>query len=169
WMDADDVPYGPGGGEKASYLGRSYRVKNAPLDRLEELLLVQGFDREVLSALRKVACVRPGSGMTAININTAVKEVLLALVDGVPETDVEIIMSERERTPYADTGQLTGDPRFSSWAGRIPPGRLAVKSDAFRVRAVARFGRVLHGEEALLLVRDGKLVMLYRQRLPWTE
>lgn len=147
WMDRDDVPYGPGGAEDVAYLGKPWRVKNAPLDRLSEVLLIQGFDREALRKLTSVAVAWPHAGLTPININTAVKDVLLSLADGIPEQDVDEMILRRKDQPWRSVSDWASEKPFATWAGHIPPDELGVVSDGFIVHAEARFGRVRWGEE----------------------
>lgn len=50
WIDADSTPFPPSGAERDYYAGLdpSYRIKNGPLDTLDELLLVRGVTPELL-------------------------------------------------------------------------------------------------------------------------
>jgi len=167
WMDADHIPAGSGGAEDAAYADRDYRVKNAPLDRMEELLLIVGFDTDVLARLRPVVAVWPSSGKSPININTASKDVLLGLADHASLADVEAILARRREKPFAKVTELTSDPVFAGWISGVDVSRLAVSSRTFFVRSIARFGRVRWAEEALLSRSGEHVDMLYRQRLAW--
>jgi len=167
WMDADHVPQGIGGAEDAAYFDRDYRVKNAPLDRMEELLLVVGFDSDALARLRPVAAVWPSVGKSLININTAPKDVLLSLAENIPVSDVDSILARRREKAFVKVTELTSDPVYASWMPRVDVARLTVVSRAFFVRSVARFGRIRWAEEALLSRDGGQLDMQYRQRLAW--
>lgn len=169
WMDADSLALGIGGGENASYLDQDYHVKNAPLDNIQELLLVIGFDAEILAKLRTVAIVRRSQGITPVNINTAPREVLMSLSPNISSSDAEAVISERDSNPYEKVADMTTQPQYAAWAASINAARLSVVSDAFVVRSAARFDRAHWGEEMLLL-RDGvTLHAEYRQRLGWTE
>lgn len=168
WMDADDQPFGVGGAEDLAYVDRPYRVKNAPLDRMQELLLIRGFDQDAVMKLKQVAMARPSKGITPININTAPKEVLRSLGEGIPAADIEAIVAARKETPFAKVGDLTSQSAYTAWAGKINQAWLSVSSDAFTVLIEARFGRILWRERALMARRGGKVHMLYRERMPWT-
>jgi len=169
WIDADDAPYGAYGAESPAYADKSYDVKNAPLDRLEEVLLVDGFAADMLEALRGVAVVRPGNGITPVNINTAQAKVLMALTDAISQSDVDAILEERQSSPYASVQELTTQPRFAAWAAGLNVARLSVASDAFIVHAVARFGRVQWGEEMMLGRQGAATRVIYRQRMGWNS
>jgi len=169
WVDADNAPYGAHGAESFAYSDKPYGVKNAQLDRLEEVLLVDGFEAEMLDVLRNVVIVRPSKGITPININTAQGEVLMALADAISESDVEAILNQRDSSPFETVQSLTTQPQFSSWAPGLNVERLSVSSDAFIVRSQARFGRVLWGEEMMLGRKGSALSVVYRQRMGWNS
>ncbi|PIO90092.1 MAG: hypothetical protein COS82_11340 [Zetaproteobacteria bacterium CG06_land_8_20_14_3_00_59_53] len=162
WMDADKEPFGSGGAEESAYVNRPYQIKNAPLDSLNEVLLIQGFDIPMLEELRKVAIVRPSYGLTALNINTAPADVLLSLADNIPQGEVEAMINARQSAPYKSIGDLTA-AGMNSWVSRVKVGWLTVKSDAFMVRVEARFERARWAEE-MLLARQGESFRVLSRR-----
>jgi len=161
WMDADDSPYGSAGAEDIAYYERQYRVKNARLDRWDELRLIKGFDAKVITKLANVATVRqpPTGTSTKININTAPAPVLMALFRQMTDVDAETIISAR---PYDSPSIATMN---QPWAGSGDMSRLSVTSDAFMVRTEARFGRAVMQEEYVLRRQLEKLTLLSRERL----
>jgi len=163
WMDADDRPQGSTGAEDAAYYDRPYRVKNARLDRWDELRLLQGFDDKVLARLAEAATVRtvPLGGVTAINVNTVEKVVLLALFEKMTDVDAEALIAGR---PYADVATAIAN---QPWAVGVGTARLSVSSDVFMVRTDARFGRAVLREEYMLLRQSEKMALLARERLAW--
>lgn len=164
WMDVDSQPYGSGGAEQSAYANRPYHIKNAPLDSLNEVLLVQGFKPEMLDRLRKVATVRPSRGSTPVNINTAPADVLLSLADNIPQGDVEAMISARNSAPYKSIGELTAGGQ-NSWVARISPGLLSTKSDAFVIRIESRFGRARWAERMLVARRGDAFEVLSRRKV----
>jgi general secretion pathway protein K len=166
WMDADDRPLGSNGAEDAAYYDKLYRVKNARLDRWDELRLIRGFDQKVLARLAEAAMVRAvplGGGVTAININTAGKVVLLALFEKMTDVDAEAIIAGR---PYADVVTAIAN---QPWAVGVDTARLSVSSDVFMVRTEARFGRAVLREEYMLLRQPEKMTLLARERMAWNH
>ena len=144
WMDADHQPYGRGGVEDSGYVGRGYRMKNRPLDRWQELLLVQGFDAAVLRKLEGLVVVAPAATAMKVNINTAPVEVLMALVAGMSKADATAWIAHR---PFASvTAALQGQ----RWAAAANSSYMSVVSDAFMVEAEAHFGHVMLREIYLL-------------------
>jgi len=153
WMDSDKQPYGIGGAEDGAYVSRPYHIKDAPLDSLNELLLVQGFKADMLDKLREVVMARPSTVLSAVNINTASADVLLSLADNIPQGDVEAMISGRKNAPYKKISELTADGK-NNWAAGIKPGWLTTKSDAFLIFVEARFDRARWAER-MLVARSG--------------
>lgn len=105
WTDGDDVSRLQGAeSDDSFYTQRGYKPKNADLDTVDELLLIKGFDEEVLYG--SPAGVDPEVAMTGIarwmttwsqgkvNINTASREVLLTLPE-IEEFAVDAILEQR--------------------------------------------------------------------------
>ncbi len=169
WMDAGDSPSGPGGAESSAYSGKSYSPKNMPLDRLEELKLIAGFDSDIVDELRGLVIVGKSNGKTPVNINTAPREVLLSLSQQMTPPAVDSILMLRKAQPFTSVGQLTGQPQMAAMVGQLTAAGITVKSDVFIVRSRAKFGRVRWGEEMLLARKQNKLEIIYRQRLGWRQ
>jgi len=163
WMDADGRTNGPSGAEDGNYYDKPYRIKNARLDRWQELGLIDGFDAAMQKVLRSVFTVRPvpATGKTLININTADQKLLMALFPKMQEADAMVFIGGR---PYdgvaaAVSGQL--------WATGVDVSRLSVASDAFSLRVHASFGRVNWREAYMLNRTSGKVLVAYREPLGW--
>jgi general secretion pathway protein K len=145
WIDADDEVTGAGA-EGAFYarLEKPYAVKNAPLDCIEELLMVKGVTRDLFYGTAE----SPGLeqcltvfGDGRININTAPKPVLRALAAEMTDDEVSGLDKYRreQRNDLADPGWYQKIPRSSGII--IPAGLIVVKSDIFRITAVGLQGR----------------------------
>lgn len=91
WIDADDISRLSGGSESNDYVG--YSTANKPLSTIQELLLVKGFNQEILYGKDKnedgtIDSTEEGIinyitiyGNDKININTTTQEVLQALIN----------------------------------------------------------------------------------------
>lgn len=169
WMDADDSPSGPGGAESSAYSMKSYGPKNMPLDRLEEITLIAGFNSDIVDELRGLVIAGESKGRTLVNINTAPREVLLSLSQQMTPPAVDTILMLRKAQPFTSVGQLTSQPQVAAIAGQLTAAGITVKSDVFIVRSRAKFGRVRWGEEMLLARKPNKLEVIYRQRLGWKQ
>lgn len=166
WMDADSTPFGYAGAEDDSYFDKPYRVKNAPLDRFQELRMIQGFDAATVQALKGSLRVwqRRLGAFSRINVNTAQKEVLLAMFPLMNDADFQELMLNR---PYKELTTL----QQATWAKGVKAqnmfSRLSVTSDVFIVKTHAIFGRA-DRTEAFGLARQGtKLTWLWRERILW--
>lgn len=105
WTDGDDLRRLHGAeSDDPFYVDRGYRVKNAELDTVDELLLIKGFDEEVVfgspsgtppeEAMRGIAYWLTAWSHGRVNINTASREVLLTL-PGIEEWAVDAILEQR--------------------------------------------------------------------------
>jgi general secretion pathway protein K len=111
WIDTDDRPR-PDGAETDDYYGTlepPYRAANRPLETVEELLLVKGFNRTILfggtiqpalegeepRSVSGIADLLTVYGDGKVNINSASQRVLMTL-PGVDEVIAGAIIEERE-------------------------------------------------------------------------
>jgi len=136
WIDADSEPTGR---------GPERMVKNAPLDCIEELLMIKGVSRELYYGSEKFyglsRCLTVfGDGK--ININTAPKPVLRALSAQMTDEAVEALDRYRRdpKNPVGNSGWYNGVPGVSGL--NIPEGSVAYKSDIFQIRAMGVQGRM---------------------------
>ncbi len=163
WIDKDHRPFGASGAEDAAYYDTPYRVKNAPLDRWDELRMIKGFDdADVLSRLEDVITVTPTSagGITPVNLNTVSANVLLVLFPKMNDANAESLIAGR---PYNDVAAATAGQPMDG----VNPARLSVASSTFMVRTDARFGRVILREEYVVRRQAQKLSLISRQHLGW--
>lgn len=105
WTDEDDLRSLHGAeSDDAFYERRGYEVKNADVDTVDELLLIKGFDEEVLygspagtpaeEAMSGIAYWLTAWSHGKVNVNTASREVLLTLT-GIEEWAVDAIIEQR--------------------------------------------------------------------------
>jgi general secretion pathway protein K len=146
WIDADDDVTG-NGAEGAYYAGlaRPYTAKNAPLDCIEELLMVKGVTRELFYGTGEspgLARFLTVFGDGKININTAPVPVLMALAAEMTPELVERLDEYRrdEDNDLADPLWYQKIPRPAGL--NFPGGLLVVSSDTFRMTVVGLQGRM---------------------------
>ena len=146
WIDADDEVTGAGA-ESAYYAGLEipYAVKNAPLDCIEELLMIKGVTRELFYGTEKspgLAQCLTVFGDGKININTAPKPVLGALAAEMTADMVKNLDEYRreEKNDLADPGWYRKVPGMTGL--NIPAGMIATQSDIFRITVVGIQGRM---------------------------
>jgi len=162
WMDVDSRPFVAGGIEADGYYDRAYTIKNARLDRWDELRMVIGFDAKTVQALKNIVTVRPvyAGVKTLVNINTANKMVLQMLFPTMTDADADAMIEAR---PYKDMTTIHNQP----WAAGGDMARLSVSSDMFFLHAQASFGHVNWKEDYLLARKAGRLHLVWRERIIW--
>lgn len=136
WIDENDVPK-PGGAESQWYTLRkpSFSAKNARLTSIEELALVKGFSNEVMGKLRQFVTVYGENSVAApINVNTAPKELLMALDERITDSQAEQIIEYRRTTPFKDKAELVRVPGMEGIATGLQ-SRITAKSTLFRIIA----------------------------------
>lgn len=163
WLDSNDETRS-GGAENTYYksLLPPYPAHNAKLATIAELSLVKGFTPERIAALRPFVTVFAevrGAPLSPVNINTASKEVLSALDDGIDDRMAERILEERRLKPFQVTDNLS---RIAG--GEIISGRLAGKAGymgrLFRITSVARVKETARTVEAVLRISGGSTEIL---------
>lgn len=137
WKDADDL-HRLHGAESDYYMSlpNPYKAKDANFDTLEELLLVKGITPEILYGTDDkkgiINFITVNSHMNTINVNTASKEVLMAIPGITPET-ADGIISYRENkriTNVQEVGIPSQGPQY------IAP----FESNTFTIEAVGYKG-----------------------------
>ena len=158
WLDSNDTVTGEEGAEEDYYKQRGYHCKNGPLDSLDELLLVKGFDKDLLveRKLQDYLTIAPTDGK--INVNTAPVPVLRAVLGtktatlGAPLNDSDV----EDLARYRDTHDLKA-PRDVALAVKISQDQVGaitplikVNSAYFTVNSRYTIGRVTKHVEAML-------------------
>ncbi len=138
WIDADNEVT-RFGAEDAYYqaLDKPYSCKNAPIEFLEELLLIRGITKELFYGSEK----RPGisdyispHGDGKININTADRLVLSALSDEIKE-DPEMVenMIKYRNDEDNNLKEINWDDRVGMRGVNYNPGLLTTSSTYFEI------------------------------------
>jgi type II secretory pathway component PulK len=160
WVDADKVRRS--GGEEDEYYQAQrppYETPGLPLFSVDELLLIEGFDAQLVNALRPYVDVFPPVKGDGVNPNTAESFVLALLYHGVAgaqrladEDTVRRILDIRE-----EPGILCADeanhpactPLREAIEGEVFPPP-TYHSEVFRITAEARYGEVRRTVEAVV-------------------
>ncbi|NNL85809.1 MAG: type II secretion system minor pseudopilin GspK [Myxococcales bacterium] len=159
WVDADDVRQ-QGGLEDAYYQEQDprYRAANRPLLSVEEIGLVEGFDRKLADALEPYLTVYPLAGSSGINPNTAPSWVLAALYFG---SGSDFRLASRKKVRGILRGREGGDmfcaggeDQACTWFDDVIGGQVypepSFQSDVFHVRAEGIYGDVRRRIDAVL-------------------
>lgn len=137
WIDENDQEE-PFGAEDSYYqsLTPPMHCKNGPLDNVEELLLIKGFDPEILYGDEETPGLVDyvtvfGDPNGKVNINTADEKVLTAVLKS--ESEASMIVDLREERPFETAVDI---------AGRLPglhlKNKMTTASSYFLVSAVGR-------------------------------
>lgn len=162
WVDDDQEVTFPEGAEDDFYTRSDppYRPANRPLLGASELRLVKGVDAETFDAVREFVTALPeGSG---VNVNTASPQVLASLSGQVDESAAREAVEGRPDDGYADVQEfLDTNPAFA--VPDLDPGRLAVSSRYFLVRAEVTLDRARAVQYSLLeRAAEGAPRVVYR-------
>jgi general secretion pathway protein K len=132
--------------------------KDAPLDTIDELLLIPGIDQDTYERLRPYVTIYSDK---RININSAEIPVLMSLSDAVTRQMADTIVRYRENTPFQNTAEISRVSGFGS-VGTQLLGYIAVRSTAFRVTATAESGGIRRIIESVL-DGSGRVVKYWKE------
>lgn len=122
-----------------------------------------GVDPDSLKRLRPYITILPQ--VTTVNVNTAPKEVIAAVIEGLDLGGAERLVQRRQRNPFNDTSEI------ASALGNVPfsSQMIGVSSSYFEVQGRLRFeDRVV--EQRYLVERRGQdVVTLHQERLSGLE
>ncbi|KQC10622.1 MAG: hypothetical protein APR62_11790 [Smithella sp. SDB] len=142
WLDADDSITGTGA-ETSYYasLDQPYETKNAPLDCIEELLMIKGITKEIYYGTKEKPGLKEYVTVDSdgiININTAPKMVLRTLSDGISAESADS-MDEYRRKEGNDLSNPQWYKQVSGMADvTIKPELITVKSNYFKIISTGR-------------------------------
>jgi general secretion pathway protein K len=151
----DKIGSHPGGAKSSWYntLKPPYSAKNGPLDTLEELALVKGFDAGTMNRLRPFVTIYTDN---TININTAAPEMLTALDVGMNDSLVKSVLDYRKTTPFKDRTDLARVAGMETIAQGLSLTTTA-KGTVFRIRSQATVRETIRIIEAVVQL-DGTVL-----------
>ena len=121
---------------------------------------MKGFDAQAASRLTRYFTVY-SDGL--VNINTAPKEVLMALSGEITPEMAEKLIERRSAKPFANASDIREVKGFETLVFSLQ-GRIKVKSDIFRVRTRAMSGGVAREVEAVVRIGKPGKVLYWRAR-----
>jgi general secretion pathway protein K len=164
WVDKEPATPRTNGAETSYYsrLKPPYQAHDDRLDTVEELALLKGFTPEVLTKLRSCVTVYgyiPGVvQQPAININTAPKELLLALDKKMTSSLVDEILEYRKIKPIKNLSDIAA---LGNLAQSLQ-GVVVCKGTIYRIRAEGKVGESVSVAEAVVTGIDNtKPTVLY--------
>ncbi|MCX5850038.1 MAG: type II secretion system minor pseudopilin GspK [Deltaproteobacteria bacterium] len=168
WIDADDQ-FTENGAETSYYasLDNPYEAKNAPLDCIEELLMVKGITKEIFSGTKEKPAL--SQYVTAdsdglININTAPKMVLRSLSDEISSELADSIDEYRRK----EGNDLSNTQWYKKVPGmenvNISPELITVKSNYFKIISVGKMKNMTQSVSGVVKRSDQKSVRIIKWR-----
>lgn len=154
WIDEDKEP---------RLRGSEDYAKNASIDSLDEILLINGIDRDTYDKLRPHVTVYGITERMNVNINTASIPVIMSLSDSITEEMAGSIARQRRIKPF----EGLDDPDLTAILGNLKTqlmGKIDVRSTFFHVSSVAEEDRIKRVIESVLEMRaatDTDAVVLY--------
>lgn len=129
-------------------------------ERIEQLAWL-GVDAETLRLIAPYVTLLPTN--TPVNPNTASKEVLAAVVDGLDLSGAERLVQARQRTPFRNVTEV--GTLLPQTARTDATRRLDVKSSYFEVQGRLRLQDRVTEERVLVERRQLEIIPLRRQRV----
>jgi general secretion pathway protein K len=140
---------------------------DAPLDpQTFDQLSWLGIEPESLTKLRRFVTLLPGPGRTTLNLNTAEREVIAAVIDGLDLASAQRIVQERQRSPFKalSAAQALVPPSVA-----LDPQRVGVASRYFVVSGRLRLQERTLEERSLVERRGVEVIALWRERIAGVE
>jgi general secretion pathway protein K len=123
-----------------------------------------GVDPESIRALEPYVVLLPAQ--TFVNVNTASREVLVAVIPGLDLATAERIIQARQRKPFENQADVIGQ------ASALPPASfafLSFGSSFFEVRGRLRLGDVVLEQLSLVQRKGTTVVVIQRERVASRE
>lgn len=148
WMDTDSE-VSENGAEDEYYLNlaKPYRCANRPLSDIGELAWVKGFDASIIKRLQPFVSVLPESN-TAVNVNFAPPEVLMAILPGLTLQDARQQATQIKSNPFKTTAEFL--QQLPKSAKQDSTMNISVSSQYFMVTGYATQGDGASAVHALL-------------------
>lgn len=149
WIDANEE--GPAENPFYQSLKHPYQCKNARFDTVEELQMVRGVTPEVFGKLSKFVTITGGM----VNINTASREVIMALHDNVTSSMANDVLSAREDLPFKNKVEIKNLPGFDALYPEIS-NLIDVRSGAFSLKVNVTFNETRRAAHAIFYNRTAE-------------
>ena len=161
WIDTDDLPRA-GGAESSYYksLNPPYSAHNGRMTTVNELSLVKGFTPDMVAKLSPFVTVyaNQASSLVAqtvtVNVNTAPKEVLMALDSRISAGMAEQILEQRQLAPFKTIGDLSS--RVNSLLTNITG--VTIQGTVFRITARGFVKDAARTVEAVVRTTDNTIL-----------
>ena len=164
YIDPNEMRTGGRGGEDDYYQRQipPYRAANRPLLSVEELGMVEGFNKPLVDAVKPYVTVYPLVGAQGINLNAAPPHVLKAIYHGttgdrrlISGDTIQRILKERQADRLLCDQTETNPDRCTALVDILegslyPPVKLPSSERVFKVRSAATVGEIERSLETVI-------------------
>jgi general secretion pathway protein K len=161
WIDSDIDPTLPDGAEDDHYLGTAipHRSANRFMESRSELMQLARISAKDYQRLAPYVVTLPTAA--AININTAPKEILRSLADGISESDADALIAARGEKGFKSVQEFLSQQALAGRA--VSPNGLTVASSYFSVNSRLRIGSIENGYSAMIFRKESGDAVLVRR------
>jgi general secretion pathway protein K len=161
WIDSDIDPTLPDGAEDDHYLGTTipHRSANRFMESRSELMQLARMSAKDYQRLTPYVVTLPTA--TAINVNTAPKEILRSLADGISESDADALIAARGEKGFRSVQEFLSQQALAGRA--VSPNGLSVASSYFSVNSRLRIGSIENGYSAMIFRNESGDAVLVRR------
>jgi len=164
WIDEEETPRS-GGAEADWYLSQKqpYRPRNKPLLTLEEAKRIKGV-AAIFDKIRPFVTVygdqAAGSPAAPLNINTAPKELLMAIDERISASMADRIIAFRKETPFKNPAELAQVPGMEQISTALLT-RISTKGSVYRIRSDGMVNGVTRSIETVVRMNGTNSTVLY--------
>jgi general secretion pathway protein K len=135
-------------------------AKNAPLDSVDELLLIKGISEKDYETLLPYVTVYGSRANLIVNINGAEKPVLMCLSDAINDDLAQNLINYRNATPFDDPAEINRVAGFDK-IGTSLSGMIMIQGRVYRVTSAAESGGVKRIIQTVLNVSPTSATVAY--------
>lgn len=150
--DEDDKPSGDGAAAAPQ--------PNRPLPRVEMLRWLPGYTPEVMEKLSPHIAALPPS-VTQINVNTATGEVLKAMLPGMGDGNLMVLMKQRQTNYFKDANDFKA--RLPGGGFVFPDVDIGAGSSYFLLNSRAGYGKARLSMRAMIYSNQNIVKLVWRQ------
>jgi general secretion pathway protein K len=151
WIDSDSEP---------RLADSETGAKNAPMDSVDEILLINGISEKDYETLLPYITVYGRRDNLIVNINGAEKPVLMCLSEAITADLAQNLINYRNATPFGDTADISKVTGFSEIGGSLI-GKIDIQGSVYRVTSSAESGGVKRIIETVLNVSPSSVTVSY--------
>jgi general secretion pathway protein K len=152
WIDSDSDP---------RLADSETGAKNAALDSVDEILLINGISEKDYETLLPYVTVYGTRDNLIVNINGAEKPVLMCLSEAITDDLAQNLINYRNASPFGKNSEISNVAGFTSTVVDPIMANIDVKGSVYRVTSTAESGGVKRIIETVLSVSPSSVTVSY--------